>query len=149
MLFHYNIPRILDSQIRVVSSDIDFVDYFGFWAESVDRTRYKLNYPTSILVSNTSFAILSLATGGRMTLERIWRIMMHEMLEPGSSKIILECRLECPDCVIFYPSDIPTTANVAKMNELECLGDVELIQQAIMRESRLWAWMRPDRYGLG
>lgn len=148
---HDEILQVLDSQIRVVADDIYFVDEGVTYAEG--QTIHDLNNYTSILVANTSFTILSLATGGRMTVGRLWRVLARQWsiyYGPGAlSNIdyygeIQDCRFELPEVTPGFSID--THAAVVKIKELECLGNVELIRQAIVWEGKFWVWMEPDQY---
>jgi len=73
--------RIPDSSLRVIphcqmgdSWDFGFVDPPG--PETNDN--YLVSYGTNIMVQTTSLRILSLATSGRMTPQRVWRLGMHQ-----------------------------------------------------------------------
>lgn len=157
------ISQILDSQIRVVSSTIDYVESDGVQAQSIDQTgmaEYDVVNPhTRILVANKSLAILSLATGGRMTLGRVWRVVMANGWEiaqgqqrnyrRGLSNIdyyedIPECRLKDPELMPGFSTNTHTA--IEEINKLESLGDVELIRHAIIWEGKFWVWMGPDWY---
>lgn len=114
------------------------------YAVSINQTQYRFVDDTSALIVNAAFDILSLATGGRMTIARMWRA-----LGPGSSVYRLglnnigyygeipECRKGAPDIVPGF-STLWTADTVAKIDQLERLRDVELIRQAIIWEGKFW-----------
>lgn len=146
------ISQILDSQICVVSDDIYFMDSESGWAQAMDGTVYNIRDYTSIFVTSASLAILSLATDGKMTFRRAWRMLVHEWEETqryGVTGIdyfgaIPECRFEYP----YVTPGFSTDTAAEKMTELEPLGDIELIRQAIIWEGKFWVWIRPDLYAL-
>lgn len=98
--------------------------------------------------------IIFLATDGRMTLQRIWRVLVHEceaVLRRGLSEI--DCFGDILEYTLYMPELAPgfsASRGVAmkKMVELGPLGDVEVIQQAIIWEETYWPWMRSDWYAL-
>jgi len=144
--------RIPDSSLRVIphcqmgdSWDFGFVDPPG--PETNDN--YLVSYGTNIMVQTASVYILSLATSGRMTLERVWRLAMHQGFSVSHNGYgfkgidygeISDCREQCP-----YP--VPGMA-IEDVVELESLGDVELVKKAVIHEGKFWIWMRPDRFPL-
>jgi hypothetical protein len=132
-------------------------DWDEKWVKSSDGTIYQMSQGIDILVTSTALAILSLATDGRMTPQRIWRMAMkqgrfdsvywrsfrkidyygeiydgrdthHPIATPGYSRATW---IDPKSEVVF---------------KLEQSGDIEVILQNIIWEGKYWVWMSPDRY---
>ena len=113
----------------------------------------------NIMVESESLSILSLATGGRMTPQRLWRMAMYEGWSFPYAFVFASWAVS--NSTIFkgldgiyygeirmwwgqYPEPIPQLA-VEQLLALEELGDVDLVRQAIIHQGGLWRRMRPDR----
>jgi hypothetical protein len=117
---------------------------------------FYVNRGADILVATTAVEILSLATNGRMTPQRIWRMVMHKHLgsegfrgidyygDISDPRILGELPIETPGSEYYYaiwgynPCEI--------MVGLEALGDSELIRRKLILEGKYWVWMNPDWY---
>jgi hypothetical protein len=117
-----------------------------------------------IMVTHEALDILSLATNGRMTPARVWRMAMHQgkplcwEFEQINYGPVEEYQ------GIFWADLTPGFNNIAprfsgmvrlgceglkkKLPELELLNDVELIRQAIIWEGKFWVWMAPHEFPL-
>jgi hypothetical protein len=98
------------------------------------------------MVHSASIPILHLATGGRMSLQRYWRLLMHKGFSEGS------CIGGVPGIDYGEISDgqdqtpYPTPGLcVTELRALEDLRHVESIKKAIIHQGKFWVWMRPDR----
>lgn len=142
---------IPNSTLRVIShcERGDFWDT-GFVSppySGANHNKYLVSYGTNIMVQTASLQILSIATCGRMTPERIWRLAMYQGFSvphngyDGFDGIdygeITNVREQCP----------PTVPGMAggDVVRLESLGNVNLMKKAIIDEGMFWIWMRPDR----
>ncbi|EIW78963.1 hypothetical protein CONPUDRAFT_83342 [Coniophora puteana RWD-64-598 SS2] len=101
------------------------------------------------MVQTFALPILHLATCGRVTPQRFWRIAMY----CGWSEGVHSPGLEEVDYgeISDARDDIPKTIPWLKYSELrylEELGDVEAIEDAIVHRGGYWMWMRPDRFPL-
>jgi hypothetical protein len=98
------------------------------------------------MVQTASLHILALATAGRMTPERVWRLAMHQ----GFSRPYEGYGL---DGIDYGEIDrargqdqfLVPDLSLDEIIKLESLGDVELVKKAIIDDGKFWVWMRPDR----
>lgn len=104
-----------------------------------------VSYGTSIFVQEPALEILTLATDGRITPQRYWRLCM-----------VKGCWLPSMQYKGFAGIDygqggqaqglVPAPRwNVEDVTHLEELGSVERVKQAIIHDSGYWVWMSPDR----
>lgn len=139
--------RIPDSRVRVIPNCV-LGDEWNFGYVDRGHDSYMVSHGTNIMVESESLAILSLATNGRMTPERVWRMAMHQGFSvlhalgyAGFDGIdygeVSEWRCLLPQIMPGFPGE--------ELVELESLGDVDLIRKAIIHKGRFWIWMRPDR----
>jgi|ERR1700727_2886564 hypothetical protein len=82
-------PLIPDALIRGHPFRIFDWDWDEDWVESSDGTVYQISQGVDILVASAALAILSLATDGRMTPQRIWRSKGDLMVNIGAPSGIL------------------------------------------------------------
>ena len=75
--------KIPDVPIRVLPLHPCDFDWQGDWIESTDGTRYRGYQGTDIMVASSALAILALATNGRMTPKRIWKLAMDDRQQSG------------------------------------------------------------------
>jgi len=149
---------IPDAQIHIVPFDLrDEYSLDDLWYESDNGIIYRESHGTDILVASAALAILSLATSGRMTHQRIWRMAMLEgrSIEEAYWKSfarvdyfgpILEPRREFPNTAPGFPDDTFDSEDSTFMKALEGLGDSDVIQHKIIWDGRFWTWMQPDLY---
>lgn len=155
---HAQASAIPDSQIRTTLFSMAFWDGdIGEWLQaSEDDSRYYFFNGNDLFVSPLCLDILSLATDGRMTAQRIWRMgtFQGDMtsvschcysfrgIEYYKPRFPLDPRQDLPEATPGYSMDFYSSAQI--MAELEYLGDIELIRQAILRTGKLWLWMPPS-----
>ena len=130
-----------------------------------DRDRYSnsdgiscyVGRGVDFLVASAALDILSLATNGRMTSQRIWRMVMHEPLAWYKFEGVDYYGVFIPDPRIVGELPIPTPGSDASwgyypenlckiVGGLEALGDSELIRHYLIWEGKYWVWMNPDWY---
>jgi len=117
---------------------------------------YYVNRGADILIASAAMKILSLATNGRMTHQRLWRMVIYK--PPGwdglegidyygdisDPRNLGELPIEAPGLRgiwEYYP------ANPCKIvGGLEELGDSEVIRHKLIWEGKYWVWMNPDWY---
>ena len=127
------------------------------WIESPDGTRYQCSHGANIIVSSEALAILSLATNDRMTPQRLWKMSMCEgrPIEGACWRSfvgidyygnIRDPRTEFLDETPGFPGYMWAGYDESTMQELEELGDSEIIRHKIILEGKFWVWMNPDRY---
>jgi hypothetical protein len=114
---------------------------------------YYVNDGVDILVASAAMEILSLATNGRMTPQRIWRMVIHE--QPGwygLGRIDYYGDVPDPRNGGELPIETPAAAwrryhsdDSCKIG-LEELGDSEVIRHKLIWEGKYWVWMNPDWY---
>jgi len=123
--------------------------------DSGDDTGFIAVFGVLIMVQTFSLPILHLATNGRVTPQRLWRLAMHQ----GWSEVTPSesgrgaYGLAGVDYGALeherkqYPSPLPwmTPAEVAPLEEL---GDCKAIKEVMMHRGGLWMWMSPDRFPL-
>jgi hypothetical protein len=126
--------------------------------ESSDGIIYQISQGRDILVTSTALAILSLATDGRMTPQRLWRMAMKQgRFDSGYWRSFqnIDYYGEIYDgrdthLPIATPGYSPITWIDPDHDEvlfkLEQSGNIEVILQKIIWEGKYWVWMSPDRY---
>jgi hypothetical protein len=125
--------------------------------KSSDGTIYQISQGRDILVTSTALAILSLATDGRMTPQRIWRMAMKQgRFDSGYWRSFrkIDYYGEIYDGRdIHHPIATPGYYRATWINpesevafKLEQSGDIKVILQKIIWEGKYWVWMSPDRY---
>lgn len=158
---HAQASAIPDSQIRTTFFGMAFWDGDdGEWLETWEHdVRYRFYNGNDLMVSPSCLVILSLATGGRMTAERIWRMGTYQGEITGASYrcysfsgidyyglefLNSDPRQDLPEATPGFPLSFFTEAPMmAALIALESLGDVELVRQAIIWKGKLWLWMPP------
>lgn len=132
-------------------------DWDEEWVESSDGIIYQISQGIDILVTSTALSILSLATDGRMTSQRIWRMAMkQERFDSGYwcsfrdidyyGKIYDGRDSHHPIATPGYCRVTWIDADSEVLLNLEQSGDIEVILQKIIWEGKYWVWMSPDRY---
>jgi len=129
-------------------------DWDEEWVKSSDGTIYQMSQGIDILVTSTALGILSLATDGRMTPQRIWRMAMKQRFDSGywHSFRNIDYYGDICDGRDYLPKVTPGYSPTAWYHnselvfKLEQLGDIEVILQKIIWEGKYWVWMSPDRY---
>ena len=146
---------IPDSRIHTVPFKITNHDWDRDLYQDYDIFYY-VDRGADILVASAALKILSLVTDGRMTPQRIWRMVIHmppmwngfdgvgyyeDMPEPRNGG---ELPIEAPGDDYYhgiweyYPCKI--------VGGLEELGDSEVIRHKLIWEGKHWVWMNPDWY---
>lgn len=73
--------KIPDSHLRVVPNCMQGKDWnFGYVDCCDNDTSYLVSHSTNVMVESESLAILSLATSGRMTPERLWTMAIRGLV---------------------------------------------------------------------
>lgn len=113
---------------------------------NLERIHYLVSFSAIIMAQAASLNILSLATQGRVSPKRLWRLVMHQGFSEGHDAYGLYH-------VNYYPgtrdpreqNPVPVPAfSPEDVIALESLGDTESIKNAIIHEGGFWLWMRPD-----
>jgi hypothetical protein len=140
-----------DSSLSVIPH-CEMGDYWDFGYIDAPEPNHKdiaylVSYGTNVMVQTSSLQILWLATNGRISPQRYWRYLMHIGWSenrvdgyglPGVDYGVIS------EAMDQFPEPFPGLS-MQKVVALEELGDVELIQQALIHQGNFWAWMRPDR----
>jgi hypothetical protein len=133
-------------------------DWDEEWVKSSDGIIYQISQGIDILVTSTALGILSLATDGRMTPQRIWRMAMKQgRFDSGywDSFWNIDYYGEIYDGRdTHHPIATPGYSRATWIDhpasevafKLEQSGDIEVILQKIIWEGKYWVWMSPDRY---
>jgi len=111
---------------------------------------YLVSFGVLIMVQDFALPILHLATGGRVTPQRLWRLAMyqgHSDLSGPDYGLDNVDYGEISDEREQFPLPIPNM-KCRKVKELEKLGDVQKIKDAIAQWGGYWMWMRADRFPL-
>lgn len=152
---------IPDAHIRVIPMDISDFDWVECWVKCTDGTTYQVSHGTDIMVASAALAILSLATGGRMTPQRLWRIAMQQKRPVVNEYwhsfdgidyygLFDDGRDSYPDITPGFRerlwSNLDIVSHAILVKELDELGDVDIVRQTIIWTGQYWTWMRPDRY---
>lgn len=82
-----------------------------------------------------------------MTPQRYWRLLMHKGLSRPEFKSYELPGIDYGNMAQFMtnPSEPTPGLFIEDVVPFEELGDVKLIQQAILNRGNFWLWMRPDR----
>lgn len=140
--------KIPDSKICIRPAFVD-IEFWDFGAvrplgDNPDNDLCTVSSGGTLMVQNTSLEILCLATNGRLTPQRFWRLAMA----CGRGLDIVENidygEMHRLDVWQQEPSVVPGMA-VDQVLALEELGDVDKIQDAILHQGCFGVWMRPDR----
>jgi hypothetical protein len=111
---------------------------------------YNVAYGCNLMVQTYALDILALATHGRMTPLRLWRLAMQQGYEEVSHPYCLEgvdYGAIAGQCEQQFPDDLPGFETTQLM-ELEKNGDIEVLKQRLVDDGLFWLWMAPDRYGI-
>lgn len=145
--------KIPDSNLRVIPRcGMGSHWYYGFIAppdpsppSSTSTTSYLVSYGTNIVVQSASLPILSLATNGRMTPYRLWRLAMWQGFSEGKDRDLLD-GIDYGDVIDGIDQYMRPTPGIDDLVGLEVLGDVQRIMKTIVQKGKFWIWMRPDRF---
>lgn len=140
-----------DSKILVQSCCID--DPSNWMEQTVrllghaDNERRIICLGSNLIAHNPSLDIMHLATGGRLTPQRFWRLAMACGLSGDAINNIDYGKMELPGAYNFQdPVVIPgMLMDRDDVAELEKMGDIEKIKNTLVHRGRLWVWMSPDR----
>jgi hypothetical protein len=150
---------IPDSHIHASPFKIVHHDWDRDLYQSPGNIFYYVNRGTDILVASAALKILSLATNGRMTPQRIWRMVMHNQPQwDGFDGIDYYGDISDPRNLGELPINTPgdnyyhgiweyypaSPCNI--VGGLEELGDSEVIRHKLIWEGKYWVWMNPDWY---
>lgn len=153
--------KIPDVPIRVLPLHPCYFDSEGDWIESTDGTRYRGYQGTDIMVASSALAILALATNGRMTPKRIWKLAMDDRQQSGHRRWYSFAGIDYyegfrdgrgdgtdtyPNQTPGFPSGIWNNGVTQTVSDLEDLSDCELIIQTIIWDGQHWIWISPDWY---
>ncbi|KAF8547346.1 hypothetical protein OG21DRAFT_1517457 [Imleria badia] len=108
---------------------------------------YNVAYGCNLMVQTYALDILALATHGRMTPLRLWRLAMQQGYEEVSHPYCLEgvdYGAIAGQCEQQFPDDLPGFETTQLM-ELEKNGDIEVLKQRLVDDGLFWLWMAPDR----
>jgi len=149
---------IPDSRIRALPFEITEHDWDRDLYQNHDIFYY-VDHGSDILVASAAMKILSLATNGRMTPRRLWRMVIHNPPHWGSFQGIdyygdIPDPRNCGELPIQTPGDAYYDGiwqyypeNPCKIvGGLEELGDSEVIRRKLIWEGKYWVWMNPDWY---
>ncbi|KAH7924779.1 hypothetical protein BV22DRAFT_1112632 [Leucogyrophana mollusca] len=110
---------------------------------------YRISYGCCMMVQSASLAIMPLATNGRLTPQRLWRLAMRQGLGfPTDSYGLYDVDYgEVDKEREQFPACIPGLSDEYVI-ALEALGDLDAIQRTIIHDGKFWIWMTPDRFPL-
>jgi len=157
------IPRdtalaISDSKIRVIQNcSINTEGWDAGWVGGPgpdDETEYLISHGPIVMVQTFALPILHLATCGRVTPLRLWRLAMHKGMsmkhfdEPGIPGVHYGEVHEHRYTELYDERLPPHFLEVDEIVTLEELGDVGSIKSTIVHRGGFWMWMRPDNFPL-
>ena len=137
--------RIPDSSLRVIPH-CKRGNHWDLGSADHPLDKFLVSYGTNIMVQTASLDILALATAGRMTPERVWRLAMHQGFSMPHDGDGLD-GINYGDIHHARGQDPLLVPNLSldEIIKLASLGDVELVKEAIINDGKFWVWMRPDR----
>ena len=109
---------------------------------------YLVSHGCTVMVQAYALDILALATRGRMTPLRLWRLAMEQGFEDAGRHYGLEDVNygEVEAHWDEFPEVFPEFSGPEQVFELEEEpGEVEAVKQCLVHEGRFWLWMAPDR----
>ncbi|KZP06481.1 hypothetical protein FIBSPDRAFT_764346 [Athelia psychrophila] len=121
-----------------------------------EDTFYAIGYAGYIQAQLSAVSVMTLATGGRMTLPRLWRLAMKlgwnknlgsSLRLPGidyEENLLVHKSLHMAKKAGTKPKSIPQSDIILAQE----LGDVARVKQFFMKRAGLSFWMRPDRFPL-
>jgi hypothetical protein len=119
---------------------------FGF-VSAPDPNPNDISYLVScgpiIMTQSASLSILRLATRGKMTPQRLWKLVMSADFHHSRGLSGIDYG-EIRDTMEQFPPTVPKLCT-EELIDLEELGNLELIQKTIIHRGGCWVWMRPDR----
>ncbi|EIW78992.1 hypothetical protein CONPUDRAFT_138240 [Coniophora puteana RWD-64-598 SS2] len=121
---------------------------FGLNGKADARGPFLVSFGALLMVQTFALPILHLATHGRVTPARLWRLAVHQ----GHSDLSGDCSGlvdvdygEISEQREQYPDPIPWM-NAEAVISLEELGDVQAIKETIIHRGGFWMWMSPDSF---
>ncbi|EIW79002.1 hypothetical protein CONPUDRAFT_155687 [Coniophora puteana RWD-64-598 SS2] len=144
--------EIPDSAITVLRHCKAGGDWEFGSVDGLGNSSYLVSFGVLIMVQDFALPILHLATRGRVTPQRLWRLAMHQghsdLSGGGSSGLDDVDYGEINDEREQFPLPIPNM-KCREVKELEKFGDVQKIKDGIAQRGGYWMWMRADRFPLG
>ncbi|KAN0083962.1 hypothetical protein V8E55_007466 [Tylopilus felleus] len=123
------------TQPQLCSYDLDpETDIHGPSSNKQDWT-YLVSFGCAVMMQTYALDILALATQGRMTPSRLWHLAMQQGFEEAGH----------PYCIEGFPNALPGFTS-DELEDLEKIGDIEVLQQRLVHEGFFWLWMAPDRF---
>ncbi|EIW80455.1 hypothetical protein CONPUDRAFT_137655 [Coniophora puteana RWD-64-598 SS2] len=118
-----------------------------------DFDNYSVSVGLLVMVQDFALPILHLATRGRVTPQRLWRLAMHQGhsdMTGAGWKGLDDIDYGENDKEMRAQSDITYIPHMRckEVKALEGLGDVQMIKDAIVHRGGYWMWMRADRFPL-
>jgi len=137
--------QIPDGQFRINSNCCMGDDwYYGLAAHPDPTLSCLVSFGTNIMVQSASLPILSMATGGRMTPQRLWRLAILQGFFEDSDRNLFD-GIDYGEVIEGTGMNIKPIPGIHDFKRFEELGDVERIKIAIIHKGKFWIWMRPDR----
>lgn len=137
--------QIPDAQIRIIPSCCMGDDwYYGLAAPPDPMMSFLVSFGTNVVVQSASLPILSMATRGRMTPQRLWRLAICQGFLEDSNRNLFD-GIDYGEVIEGMGGNIKPTPGISDLKGFEELGDVERIKTAIIHDGKFWIWMRPDR----
>lgn len=141
-----------ETDIRVVPHCVmgefwDFGSVDGPSSNKQDWT-YLVSFGCAVMVQTYALDILALATQGRMTPSRLWHLAMQQGFEEAGHPYCIEGvdYGEFPNLLCEqFPNALPGFTS-DELEDLEKIGDIEVLKQRLVHEGFFWLWMAPDRY---
>ncbi|KAH7924522.1 hypothetical protein BV22DRAFT_1066618 [Leucogyrophana mollusca] len=144
---------IPDSALTIISNCVigDWWDggYVDAPPPNSEDVHYCVSFGVCVMVQSTSLDILAMATHGRMTPQRVWRLAMHQGWSDPHNEYALK-GVDYGDVELGwkkYPAPLPWLSH-KEIIAMEKLGSVKEIQRALIWRAKFWVWMRPDRFPL-
>jgi hypothetical protein len=137
--------QIPDALLRVISHCwMGDGWYYGLVAPPDPMAHYLVAYGANIVVQSASLPILSRATRGRMTPQRLWRLAMWYGFSESRDRDVFD-GIDYGEVVVGIDRYMRPTPGIDDLLGLETIGDLERIKMEIIHKGKFWIWMRPDR----
>ncbi|GAA5824696.1 hypothetical protein JCM11251_005305 [Rhodosporidiobolus azoricus] len=128
---------------------------FGFVTGKTHHQDYLVSYGPCIFVMSSAVPVLYLATGGRMTMKKLWQLAMQQGHNDGSAGYVLEGvdygGIE--RSIDQFLNALPGLNDIKEDDlEKEVLGwldrskNVQKLKKLLMLEQKWWMWMAMDDF---
>lgn len=148
----YQTAQIRECDLSTMPAVVDDAHEAWFYGavaplgENPGNIYYNICFGASAMVQNSALSIMYLATEGRMTLPRLWRLAMLQGWGDGFGDVIQGIDYGMGLQFVWGPDPLVfPNMSYDEIIDLEELGNVGLVKKSLIHDGGFWIWMRPDR----